>query len=128
MMTDNNQQTAVFVNEQVQKELNTPLKLTKLIDEEEMALLERIVGLINEGKIVLWKPDCLINHTVYDKLTAQQQGKIDLEAVNMLAAIRDIKGLYDSGNIETYQMNNLVERLIATKERIEDEGGDIFII
>lgn len=127
-MSDQNPQTAVFVDEQTQKQLNAPLKLQQLIDGEEMAFLEMVVSLVNEGKIVLWNPDTLINHVVYDKLTAEQQGKTDLEAVNLLSTIREIKGLYDMGAIETYQMNNLVERLKATKERLEISGGDIFII
>lgn len=127
-MNDDNQQKAVFVDEKTQNELNTPLKRPELIDDEERAFLENVIKLIQEGKIVLWNPDTLINQPVYDQLPKEKQGKIDFEAVNLLSVIREIKGLHDVGYVDTYQMNNLVERLKATKERIEHEGGDLFII
>ena len=48
--------------------------------------------------------------------------------MNLLSALRDIKGLYDAGQKDTYQMQNLIDRVQNTKERLEEEGGDLFII
>ena len=87
-----------------------------------------IIKLINEGKIALHNPDTLINHDVYDKLSTEKQSKIEMEAFNLLTAIRDIKDLYDAGYKDTFQILNDVERLRLTKERLEELGGDLFII
>lgn len=118
----------MIIDEKTQKELNIPLKDQKGIDPTEKAFLENLVKLINEGKINLFKADTLINHAVYDQLTEDKQGRVDIESLNLLAVIREIKGLYDAGFVDTYQMENLVERLRLTKERLESSGGDLFII
>ncbi len=94
-MDQGNQQTAVFVDEATQKALNKPLQLTSLLDSQERMFLETVVSLVNEGKIALLQPSSLLNNAVYDKLTAEKQGKIDLEALNLLAVIREIKDLYE---------------------------------
>lgn len=125
-MSDQNQQTAVFVDAQTQKQLNEPLKYNGSSQNKDF--LEMLVKLINEGKIQVYKPDTLINHDVYDKLDQTAQGKTDYEAVNMLMIIREIKGLYDAGYKDTYQIDNLVEELRVSKERLEVQGGDLFII
>lgn len=125
-MTDEIQQKAVFVNPQVQQALNTPLKSAGSSQNKEF--LETLMKLIKEGRIGLYDPDSLINHAVYDKMDQQAQGKADYEAVNLLMVIREIKGLHDGGFGDTYQMDNLVEKLRVTKERLEMAGGDIFII
>lgn len=125
-MNEQNQQTAVFVDPQTQKQLNEPLKYNGSSQNKDF--LEMLVKHINEGKIQIYKPDSLINHEVYDKLDQTSQGKADYEAVNMLMTIREIKGLYDAGYKDTYQIDNLVERLRVSKERLEVQGGDLFII
>ncbi|MFC1615987.1 hypothetical protein ACFL21_02505 [Patescibacteria group bacterium] len=122
------QQLAVFQDKKTQKDLNKPLEDPTGISEEDQNFLELIIELIDEGKIDLYKPASLFNHEVYDKLDQEKQGKADLEAVNILSAIRDIHGLYKNDMKETFQMQNLVHRLRETKERIEAEGGDLFII
>lgn len=125
-MSDTNQQTAVFIDEQTQKELNAPLKYDGSSQNKDF--LDKLVKLINEGKIQVYKPDTLINPEIYDKLEESAKGKADYEAINLLNIVREIKGLYDAGYKDTYQMDNLVEKLRVTKERLEVQGGDIFII
>lgn len=125
-MNDKNQQTAVFKDEQTQKKLNEPLKYDGSSKNKDF--LEMLVKLLNDGKIHVYKPDTLINHEVYDKLDGKSKGKADYEAMNLLMIIREIKGLYDAGYKDTYQIDNLVEKLRVTKERLEMQGGDIFII
>lgn len=125
-MNDETQQKSVFVNSQVQQELNAPLK--HIGSSQNKEFLETLIKLISEGKIDLYNPDSLINRAVYDKLDQQAQGKADYEAMNLLMVIREIKGLHDAGYGDTYQIDNLVEKLRVTKERLENFGGDIFII
>lgn len=125
-MSDVNPQTAIFKDEQTQKKLNEPLKYDGSSQNKDF--LEMLVKLINDGKIQVYKPDTLFNHEVYDKLDQAAKGKADYEAMNLLHVIREIKGLYDAGYKATYQIDNLVEKLRVTKERLEMQGGDIFII
>ncbi len=126
--SDEKQQKEVFIDEAHQEELNKPLEVKGGIKDENKKFLEFVVGLVNEGKIDLFTPHSLINDSVYNTLPEQKQGEVDLEAVNTLAAIRNIKGLYDAGHAESYQMENLVEKLRTTKEKFENELGDVFII
>ena len=51
-----------------------------------------------------------------------------MNAVNLLARLREIKSLYDLNRIDSYQMKNLVEYVRLAKEMLENEAGDIFII
>ncbi|MBI4232198.1 hypothetical protein HY605_03105 [Candidatus Peregrinibacteria bacterium] len=122
------QQKTVFKDQKTQQELNTPLKDSSGLSDADKEFLKLLISYINEGKIDLYKPSSIINSEVYNKIDEQKQGKADLEAVNLLSTIRDIKGLYDAGYGESFQIQNLVERLRATKERLEAEGGNLFII
>lgn len=111
-----------------QSELNIPLKLGAGIDPEDQRFLEMLMSYIADGKIDLYKPDSLVNSEVYEKLDHSSKGKVDIEAVNMLSAIRNIKDLHDAGYGDTYQTQNLVYRLRISKERLEEVGGNLFII
>lgn len=116
------------IDMQTQKILNTPLKADGGMTQEDEKILDLIVAMVNEGKINIYQPSTLVNQSVYEKLGSSEKGKVDFESLNMLSAIREIKGMLDAGFRETYQMANLVSRMRATKERIELERGDIFII
>lgn len=126
-ISDETQQKAVYKDDKTQQELNAPLADSG-VAQKNQEFLDLMLKLIEDGKIDLYKPATLINHEVYDKLSEEKQGKADLEAVNLLSAIREIKGLYDAEYQDTYQMQNLVDRVRNTKERLEEEGGDLFII
>ena len=128
-MDEEIQQKAVFMDEATQKNLNTPLQdSTGSIDGKDQEFLNLILSLIEEGKIDLYKPSSLLNNDVYNTLNDQEKGEVDLAAMNMLNAIREIKGLNDNGFRETFQMNNLVSRLRYNKEQLESADGDLFII
>jgi len=126
--TEEDQQKAVYKDEKTQKELNTPLSDPAGVGTNNEEFLDLVISLINDGKIDLYRPATLINTDFYNNLSEEKRGKADLEAMNLLSAIREIKGLFDSENKDTYQMKNLVERVKNTKERLEEEGGDLFII
>ncbi len=125
---DEDQQKAVYKDPQVQKELNAPLSDPTGVSDENDKFLHLVISLINDGKIELHTPSTLINKAVYDGLSEEKQGLADREAMNLLSAVREIKDLFDAGYKDTYQMQNLVERVRNTKERIEEKGGDLFII
>jgi hypothetical protein len=46
----------------------------------------------------------------------------------MLSTIREMPKLWTTGHKETYQLSNLVHKIRTTKERLEEIGGDIYII
>ena len=128
VMKDENQQKAVYKDESTQNELNTPLEKPNGLGVDDKDFLDLVLSIIDDGKIDLYKPSSIINNNVYKGLNAEDQGKVDLEAINLLSAIRDIKGLCDNGDRDSFQVENLVERLKNTKERLENESGDLFII
>ncbi len=128
-MTDENQQKSVFKDDATQRSLNTPLQdSTGSLDGKDQEFLNLVISLIDDKKIDLYQPSTLINSGIYDKLDDLAKGNVDLESINMLAGIREMKGLYDNGFQDTYQMANLVHRLRLTKERLEETAGDVFII
>jgi hypothetical protein len=124
IQVEEEQQKAVAKDQDV---LNKPLEDPTGFTGDDKVFLETVVKLVNDGKIDLYKPASLMNQEFYKKLSEEKQGQADLEAVNLLSVIRDIKGLYDAGMTKSFQIQNQVQRLKETKERLE-EGGDLFII
>ena len=122
------EQTGVYKDHQTQAMLNQPLKNAAGNSQEDENFLDLILALIAEGKIDLYKPSSLINTAIYDRLVPEQQAKIEVEAMSMLATIREIKGLCDAEYRETFQVENLVRQLRMGKERLEEAGGDLFVI
>ena len=129
-MSDDNQQIQGGdpIDEETQQELNTPMSDPSGLNQKNQEFLNLVVSMMNDGKIQPYTPSSLINEEVYNGLTEEQRGKVDLEAVNMLTALRQIKDLHDAGFTDTYQIKNVVDTARNTKERLEEEGGDIFII
>ncbi len=125
---DENQQKAVYKDQQTQDMLNNPVAATQGLSDENRQFMNMVLGLLNEGKIQLYTPSSLLNDDVYNALTDEMKSKADLEAMNLLGAIREMKDLYDANFTETYQMESLVQRLRLTKERFEEAGGDVFLI
>ncbi|MBI4975620.1 hypothetical protein HZC20_02990 [Candidatus Peregrinibacteria bacterium] len=116
------------IDPETQKLLNTPLVSAETEDSKDSEFLALVMNLIAEGKIDLHRPYTLLNKDVYDKLPSDKQGKADLEAFNVLSSLREIKDLYDHGFTNTFQIKNLVNKIRLTKERLEADSGDIFII
>ena len=115
------------ISDESQKMVNTPLAGGQ-ISQEDQEFLNLIVKLVDEGKIDLHKPETLINQPVYEGLTPEAKGKADLNAMNMLGKVRDIVDLEKQGTEAGYQKSYLISSLRQNKERLESEGGDIFII
>lgn len=125
---DGNQQQVVFKDQQTQEMLNNPVANGSGMSDEDRQFMNLVLNFVNEGKIELYTPSSLLNNAVYDALTDEVKSKADMEAMNLLTAIREMKDLHDANFTETYQMESLVHRLRLTKERFEEAGGDIFII
>jgi len=110
------------------KALGVPLADSNVMTPEDGEFMEMIMKKIKNNEINLFAPGSLMNQKIYDALSPENKVKADAEAFNFLAAIREIKGLYNADMAKTYQMQNIVHRLRITKERAEEFGGDIFII
>jgi hypothetical protein len=111
-----------------QEELNAPEKDMTGVDVQDTAFLNDVVSKIEKKSIDLYKPSSLLNNEVYDKLSGENQAKADMDAFNMLSTIREIHNLWKLGHRESYQIQYLVRKIRLTKERLEEVGGDIFII
>jgi hypothetical protein len=122
------EKATVEISPKTQEILNKPLEHPEGIDEKDLSFLRMLIAKIENGEIKLFQPSSLFNHAVYDKLSEQAKAKAEIDAFNMLATIRDIYRLWQAGERETYQIENLVHRIRLTKERLEEAGGDIFII
>jgi hypothetical protein len=118
----------VEISPQMQQTLNEPMAHEGEMDKKDMDFLAMLIDMIDKKRINLYQPSSLFNHPVYDKLGEQAQGKAEMDAFNMLATIREIHKLWQAGQKNTYQIENLVHKIRVTKERLEEVGGDIFII
>ncbi len=114
--------------EEEQKKLNEPLKDPSGLSESNRTFLNDVISKIEKGQIDLHAPSSLINQEVYQKLSEKVQGETDLSAVTLLARLGEIKGLHDLEQVDSYQFENLVEQVRLTKEMVEKDAGDVFII
>jgi len=117
-----------MIDEKTQKKLNEPLKDPTGTTSAQESFLEKLMRLIKEGVVDPMKPSTIINTAVYDTLPEETKGKIDLEAINMASAIREIRDLFESGNNESFQLQNRIESLREIQARHEEDGKDLFII
>jgi hypothetical protein len=124
---DDQSQKAVYKDQATQDMLNNPVASDQAFPQEDEDFLQLMLGLLEKGVIKPLIPSSLLNQAVYEKMTDMAKGRADMEAMNMLAAIRDIKGLCDTGHRQSLQVQNLVHKLRVTKERLE-EIADIFVI
>jgi hypothetical protein len=125
---DKESQKEIFKDEATQTMLNEPVKKGGGVSSEDKSFLELVIGKIEDGSIELYSPSSLLNTDYYNGLSDHKKGVADLEAMNLLAKIREIKDLYDAGFTETFQMENLVKSMKNSKDRLEAEAGDLFII
>ena len=116
------------ISAETQQMLNSPLVHKQGLDPENQEFLLMLTNKIDKGEINLYRPSSLLNNTVYDTLSEESKGKADFDAVNMLTTIREIKKLWDLGHRDTYQIENMAQQLRLIKERLEQAGGDIYII
>lgn len=112
-----------------QKVVNTPIEKSSAMDDQDTALVNLIVSLVESKKINLYSPSTLINQEVYGKLSETTQGEVDQHAFNMLTSVREIYDYYKSSfSNNAYQFENRVRWLRLQKENAEREWGDVFVI
>jgi len=122
------EQAKVELSSKTQDALNKPLGHPGGLTDKDQEFLAVLVDKIEKKEINLYQPSSLLNHAVYDKLSDQAKAKAELDALNLLNAIREVYKLWQSAHKATYQIENLVHRIRVTKERLEEAGGDIYII
>lgn len=116
------------VDENVQKMINKPQADPTGVEDKDKEFMETVIELIKNGTIDLYRAETLMNKEVYDKLDDKSKGTADINAIPLLGELRQIEMLYRTGNQESYQIQNLIHRVRLTKERIEEECGDVYII
>ena len=116
------------VDENTRKILNKPLVDDSGFDPKDEEFLNLVVRLVDDRRINLYSPHSLINEAVYNGLTEKQQGKVDFDGVNLLATLRNIYNLWQIEKQPTFQIQNMVEQVRATKERLEEISGDVYIV
>lgn len=119
---------SVELSPQDQAKLNEPLKDESGVDPKDTEFLAMLVKKIEEKEIDLHTPSTLINAPVYDGLDENAKGKADYEAYNMLATIREIYNLWNTGYKDSYQIQYMVHKIRLYKEKLEEVGGDIYVI
>lgn len=118
----------INIDPKMQEELNKPVSDPEGISKEDMDFLQKVMELIENETINLLNPTTLINYKVYDALTEELKGKADINSLVILSTLRDIKTLWDLNEKDTYQIKNLVHKVRVTKERLENDIGDVYII
>ena len=116
------------VDDNVQKMINKPQMDPTGVDATDAEYLKAVVKLIDEGKLDLHTPNTLMKDEIYDSLDEKSQGLADMNAVSLLNDLRQMKKLYDMGDKESFQIQNLIQRIRAAKERIESQCGDVYVI
>ena len=106
--------------------LNQPLK-AEAFTADEQSFLDLLMAKIADKSINLYGPSSLLNTPVYDALPSDAKGKADFNAQILLTKVREVYNLMQVSKEPTYQVKNLVDSLMQTKQRLE-EHADIFII
>lgn len=116
------------VDENVQEMINKPQMDPTGVDASDAEYLQAVIDLINKGRIDLHTPRTLMKDEIYEKLGDKEKGIADINAVSLLNDLRQMKKLYDSGDKESFQIQNLIHRVRFVKERIEKQCGDVYVI
>jgi hypothetical protein len=122
------QNSGAEITTEMQDRLNQPLASSTELDPKDTEFLQLLNQKIAAKEIQLFTPSSLFNLAIYEKLGPSAQVKAEMDAYNMLASIREINRLWQAGHSVSYQLQNLVHKIRVTKERIEAEAGDIYII
>lgn len=122
------EQAKVDLPEDEQKKMGQPLKDDTGVNPADVEFLQMLMGKIEDGEIDLHVPSSLLNEPVYESLSEEAQGKADYNAMTLLSTIRQIRQLWEMGDTQSYQIQNLVHQVRVTKERLEEVGGDIYVI
>lgn len=90
--------------------------------------LNQIISHVESGKISLYAPSSILNMPVYEKISPEQKAKADTQSFSLVAALREIYGLWKAYQTATFQLANLVSKIRIIKENFEKEMGDVFVV
>lgn len=116
------------IDPETQKKLNQPLVKSNGLSPEDQTFLNTVTSKVEKGEINLMQPETLINHSVYDNLPQEKQGQVDFDAVNLASTLRNIYDLWKANPNPTFQIENMVNQVRLTKERLEEISGDVYVI
>lgn len=112
----------------VQSRLNAPLTDPAGFDPTDEQFLYDVLGKIDQGVIKLLFPDSLLRQEMYEKFDDVKKGKADQNALIILASLRTIYNLWKVNPVPTFQLKNEIHHIRMTKERAEQELGDVYVI
>ncbi len=116
------------IADDVQENLNKPLADPAGFDPADEQFLNEVVAKFDDGSISPHSPSSLLNEAIYEKLDDTKKGKADQNAFNMLTALRNIYNLWKAHPEPTFQIKNEIHRIRLTKEGLEGELGDVYVI
>ncbi len=112
------------ITSDMQERLNKPLE--KEVKPKYRDYLKFILDLIERKEIDLYRPDTFINKDIYNDLRPEIKSKADITLVNITNMVRQLNYLYEKGEENSFQLENLVDNIWYTKERIEQVHGDVY--
>lgn len=120
------QHTKTEINPETQAMLNKPLAGT--MDEADKIFLQDVVSKVESKEINLHEPQSLFNKDIYDNLTPDQEGKVNMILQTLLFSLRQITSWSEAGEQENVQMANMIREVRIKKENLESEVGDVLKI
>ena len=116
------------IADDVQERLNKPLTDSTGFDPDDEVFLNDVMAKFQSGQIQSHTPSSLLNEAVYEKLDDAKKGKADQNAFNILSTLRRIHDLWQALPEVTFQIQNEIHAIRLTKERLEEELGDVYIV
>ena len=111
-----------------QNRLNQPLKDEQGLNQDHENFLQKLIKLLESGKLDPLNIQTIFNPAVHDNLNEDEKEKTDLSAFNIMGIIKQIDQLWKLDHKETFQIKNLVETVYQMKSKFEAEHGDVYII
>ncbi len=89
--------------------------------------VEEMIRMSDAGEIDVLDPDTLVNRDVYEKMTQEDRGKVDLSLSTMANQLRHIEDFYRSDKTPNActQLQIMIDHFWAMRDRLE-EHGDVF--
>lgn len=116
------------IPDDTQAMLNKPADVDHEFEPEDDAFLKDIIAKFDSGSINRHSPSSLLNEKMYENLEQPQQARADQNALTILARLREIYDWWQLHPEPSFQIKNQLHAIRLTKEKLEEELGDIYII
>lgn len=117
-----------IVDPKTQQQLNKPAKDDTGFNEGHEDFLKILIKKIESSELNPLDIKTLFNKSVYDNLSEEEQEETDMNAMNIMAIIRQIEQLWKIDQKATFQVQNLVETVFQMKSKFEEKHGDVYVI